>query len=124
MAKFDRLRGLWIWSRVQFFRLWTALAVLSAYAYLWVNDPEYLTWWKRAIDTLIESGCGLLPYPWGDRIESTIGDIGLWMQITLAVLLLRAVVGAFIVAFRRNSLYGSAPRPAAAEPTTTLRRDA
>jgi hypothetical protein len=88
-----------------------------------LDDPEYLTWWKRAIDTLIENGCGLLPYPWGDRVESTIGDIGLWMQITLAILLLRAVVGAFIIAFRRNNFYRSVPRPAVAESTTTLRWD-
>ncbi len=123
MAKFGYFGGLWIWLRVQFFRLWTALLVLGAYGYLWVNEPEYLTWWKRAIDTLIEKSCGLLPYPWGDRVESTLGDFGLWVQITLTILLLRALVGILIVAFRRNHLYSRAARPPLAQRDTMLRAD-
>jgi hypothetical protein len=41
--------GAWSWARVYFFRLWTALAVLGAFGYLWLNGPEYLTWWKRSV---------------------------------------------------------------------------
>ena len=96
------LDGFWSWLRVQLFRLWTALLVLAVYAYLWVNGPEYLTWWKRATTTLIEKACGLLPYPWGDRVETSIGDIGLWLQIALAILLLRAVVGVIMLGVRRG----------------------
>ena len=59
----------WAWVRVQFFRFWTALAVLGTYGYLWIDRPEYLSWWKRSVDALIESGSAQLPYPWGDRIE-------------------------------------------------------
>jgi hypothetical protein len=117
------LAGLWIWLRVQFFRLWTALLVLGAYGYLWINDPEYLTWWKRAIDTLIEKSCSLLPYPWGDRVESTLGDFGLWVQITLTILLLRALAGVFIIAFRRTHFYSRAVRPAPAPRDTMLQGD-
>ena len=104
MIQLARSGGFWIWLRVQFFRLWTALLVLVAYGYFWVNRPEYLTWWKRATDTVIETGCGLLPYPWGDRVESTIGDFGLWVQITLTILLVRALVGIIMLAFRSRSL--------------------
>lgn len=110
-ARSEHLARLWIWLRVQFFRLWTALFVLGAYGYLWVNDPEYLTWWKRTIDTVIEKGCSLLPYPWGDRVESTIGDFGLWVQITFTILLLRALLGIFILAFRRNNYDSEMSRP-------------
>ena len=117
------LAGLWIWLRVQFFRLWTALLVLGAYGYLWINDPEYLTWWKRAIDTLIEKSCSLLPYPWGDRVESTLGDFGLWVQITLAILLLRALAGVFVIAFRRNHFYSRAVRPPPAPRDAMLQGD-
>jgi hypothetical protein len=46
--------GMWAWMRVQFFRFWTALVVLGAYGYFWLNMPEYLTWWKRTVNTLIE----------------------------------------------------------------------
>ncbi len=56
---------MWTWMRVQFFRFWTALVVLGAYGYFWLNTPEYLTWWKRTVNTLIEKGCDMLSYPWG-----------------------------------------------------------
>lgn len=102
MANQARMTGVWGWVRVQFFRLWTALLVLAAYGYFWVNKPEYLTWWKRATDTVIEKACALLPYPWGDRVEATIGDFGLWVQLTLTILLLRAVLGILLLAFRRT----------------------
>jgi hypothetical protein len=82
------------WLRRQFFRLWTAAAVLVAYAYGWLYFPELLTWWKRSTTTLIERGCGLLPYPWGDRLEATLGNFGLWVQITLAIVAVRVVAWA------------------------------
>jgi hypothetical protein len=85
------------WLKAQFFRLWTALAVLGGYGYLWLHQPEYLTWWKRSTNTLIEGGSGLLPYPWGDRVESTLGNFGIWVQLTLAILILRAAVGLLIM---------------------------
>jgi hypothetical protein len=116
VAKLERIDGLWMWVRVQFFRLWTALFVLGAYAYFWLNEPEYLTWWKRATDALIEKSCALLPYPWGDRVESTIGDFGLWVQITLTILLFRILVGVFILAFRSNTHQSPVPRRAEREP--------
>ena len=68
--------------RSHIFRIWTASAVLAAYIYGWLYIPEVLTWWKRTTTNLIETGCGLLPYPWGDRIEATLGNFGLWVQIT------------------------------------------
>ena len=90
----------WLWIRVQVFRFWTAVAVLGAYGYLWVNNPDLLTWWKRTVETLIESSCDKLPYPWGDRIESTLGNFGIWVQITLAILLFRAIIGVLLVLHR------------------------
>ena len=75
--------------RNHIFRAWTACAVLAAYAYGWLYFPEMLTWWKRTTTTIIEAGCGLLPYPWGDRIETTLGNFGLWVQITLAIIVFR-----------------------------------
>jgi hypothetical protein len=78
------------------FRAWTAFAILAAYIYGWLYQPETLTWWKRATTSLIETGCDLLPYPWGDRIESTLGDFGLWVQITLAIIVFRILVWVLI----------------------------
>jgi hypothetical protein len=74
------------------FRTWTAAAVLGGFAYAWVYVPELLTTWRHATTAVIEAGCGLLPYPWNDRIEATLGNFGLWVQITLAIILFRVLV--------------------------------
>src|SRR6201989_3040052 len=87
--------------RSHIFRLWTAFAVLAAYVYAWIYAPELLTWWKRTTTTAIEDGCGFLPYPWGDRIEATLGNFGLWVQITLAIVVLRVLMCLVISATRR-----------------------
>ena len=82
------------------FRAWTALAVLAGYMYGWLYVPELLTWWKRTTTDLIEAGCGILPYPWGDRIEATLGNFGLWVQITLAIVAFRILMWLVGVACR------------------------
>ena len=78
--------------RNHIFRVWTACAVLAAYVYAWWDIPELLTWWKRTTTATIEAACNLLPYPWGDRIEATLGNFGLWVQITLAIVVFRILV--------------------------------
>lgn len=78
--------------RSHVFRMWTALAVLAGYIYGWLYVPEILTWWKRMTTSAIEAGCDLLPYPWGDRIEATLGNFGLWVQITLAIIAFRILM--------------------------------
>jgi hypothetical protein len=80
------------WVGTHVFRVWTAAAVLAAYVYGWVYFPEALTWWKRTTTDLIEAGCDQLPYPWGDRIEATLGNFGLWVQITMAIIVFRILV--------------------------------
>ena len=87
--------------RNHLFRIWTAGAILAAYVYSWLYVPEMLTWWKRTTTSIIEHGCSLLPYPWGDRIEATLGNIGLWVQITLAIIVFRILVWLLITAFRQ-----------------------
>jgi hypothetical protein len=94
------LAGGWAWLRVQLFRLWTALTILGAFGYLWLYRPQYLTWWKRSVDVLIERGSSQLPYPWGDRIESTLGNFGIWVQLTLAILGFRAALGLLLLFIR------------------------
>jgi hypothetical protein len=74
--------------------------VLAGFGYLWFDRPEYLTWWKRTIDSLVDTLCGALPYPWGDRVESTIGNFGVWVQLTLAIILTRAALGLGMIATR------------------------
>jgi hypothetical protein len=88
--------------RSHFFRLWTACAVLAAYVYGWLYVPEVLTWWKRTTTALIEAGCDLLPYTWGDRVEATMGNFGLWVQITLAIIVFRILMWLVISVVRRG----------------------
>ncbi len=88
--------------RSHIFRAWTACVVLAAYVYGWLYSPEMLTWWKRTTTNLIEMGCGLLPYPWGDRLEATLGDFGLWVQITLAIIVFRILMWLVLSALRRT----------------------
>jgi hypothetical protein len=88
--------------RSHIFRLWTACAILAAYVYGWLYVPELLTWWKRTTTAVIEDGCALLPYPWGDRIEATLGNFGLWVQITLAIIVFRILIWVVISAVRRG----------------------
>ncbi len=90
------MRGSWDSAKARVrnhvFRIWTACAILAAYVYGWLYVPELLTWWKRTTTTVIEAGCSVLPYPWNDRIEATLGNFGLWVQITLAIVVFRILV--------------------------------
>jgi hypothetical protein len=104
-ARNRRLKPSWNSTRERIrghvFRAWTACAILAAYVYGWLYAPEVLTWWKRTTTTLIEAGCDLLPYPWGDRIEATLGNFGLWVQITLAIIVFRILMWLVISVARR-----------------------
>jgi hypothetical protein len=109
--------------RSHIFRLWTACAVLAAYVYGWLYVPEWLTWWKRTTAAFIEDGCGLLPYPWGDRIEATLGNFGLWVQITLAIIVFRILMWLVISLVRRGLASRNAERDGAQPPRAAKDRD-
>ena len=66
--------------------------------------PDLLTWWLRSTMGLIETGSGLLPYPWGDRIEVALRAIGgsFWFQITLAIIAVRLVAWLIAVSWRNR----------------------
>jgi hypothetical protein len=83
------------------FRVWTAGAILAAYIYAWFDVPELLTWWKHTTESAIEAACALLPYPWNDRIEATLGNFGLWVQITLAIIVFRILIWFVMLIVRR-----------------------
>ena len=74
------------------FRFWTAAVVLAGFGWAFYDKPEALTWWKRTVNKIVEATCDKIPYPWGDRIEATLGNFGIWVQITLAVVALRVLV--------------------------------
>jgi hypothetical protein len=82
------------WTRVQFFRFWTAAVVLILFGLAFWYAPELLTWWQKTVLRMIESGSHFLPYPWSNRVEYIMINFGasIWLQFVLAIFLFRALV--------------------------------
>lgn len=91
------------WVLTQVFRFCTALLTLAALALSFLYKPEWLTWWFRTTMAGIEAASGALPYPWGDRFEVAMRGIGgsFWIQITLAILIVRAFASLLAHMWRR-----------------------
>jgi hypothetical protein len=81
------------WLQLQFFRFWTATFVVVFFGLCFWYAPELLTGWQRMVLNLIQAGSGMLPYPWGDRVQFIMINFGasIWLQFTLAIILLRAL---------------------------------
>jgi hypothetical protein len=92
------------WVLTHFFRTWTALVTLVAFGAGFLYKPEWLTWWLRTTMAGIEKGSSLIPYPWGDRFEVALRGIGgsFWIQITLAILIVRIVAWLIGYGWRRG----------------------
>ena len=95
-----------VWMAEKFFRVWTALFILVLFGWALYASPEITQWWKRTVDWMVRVGCDQLPYPWGARIESTLGNFGLWVQVALAIFLFRAIVSASSMCWRRRHWVG------------------
>ncbi len=94
------------WARVHVFRGSTALVTIVLLVLCFFYRPDLLTWWLRSTMTLVETGSGLLPYPWGDRLEIALRAIGgsFWFQITLAIIAVRVLAWLLAVLWRRRPL--------------------
>jgi hypothetical protein len=64
------------WARVHLFRTGTAVLTLVLLGLCFFYSPALLTWWLRATMRIIETVAGLLPYPWGDRVEIAMRALG------------------------------------------------
>jgi hypothetical protein len=90
-------------AKVHTFRIATALAawllIIGAFYY----HPEWIKWALRDITYAIETAADAIPYPWGDRIEIALRELGgfVWFQITLAILSLRIALSVIAAAWRR-----------------------
>src|SRR5262249_54787321 len=87
-------RGVKTWVLTHLFWIWTALFTIIGIGWSFLYKPEWLTCWLRTTTAAIEKGCALLPYPWGDRVEIATRGIraSLWVQITLAIIIVRVIV--------------------------------
>lgn len=93
------------WVREKFFRIWTATFILGLFGWALYAHPEITQWWKRTVDWLVQTGCDQLPYPWGARIESTLGNFGLWVQVALAIFLFRTIMSIVAFCWRRRHIF-------------------
>lgn len=95
------------WTKVHFFRLWTAILGLIIYGFFFVKYPEILKWWRRLVNAAVEFGCSLLPYPWGDQLETMVGNVfGFWLQIALFIIAVRIAAWCFAQWRRPAALSG------------------
>jgi hypothetical protein len=83
--------------------------------------PELLTGWQRVVLNLIQSGSRMLPYPWSDRVQFVMINFGasIWLQFTLAIILLRIIGWSIGRLWRRRQgkrrNYGTQPEIASDE---------
>lgn len=92
------------WARVHVFRISTAVLTLALLGLCFFYSPDVLTWWLRTTMRTIESIAGLLPYPWGDRVEIVMRALGgsFWFLITSAVIMVRVVFWLVAVGWRHR----------------------
>src|ERR1700754_1186671 len=83
-------------ARVLSFRFFTVVLAWFLIAAAFYEKPELLTGLQRGIQHGIEAIGDNIPSPWGARIEFMFREIGgmIWLQITLIVIALRAVLSA------------------------------
>lgn len=88
------------WIGTHVFRAITAVIGVAVYVYLWLQSPNTLRWWSRAVNDTVRRGCDLLPDALGARIEPLFGLLGFWAQLALAILVVRIVFGLMMMTRR------------------------
>ena len=89
-------------AKVHSYRIATAIAAWVLVVAIFYYRPDWLKWGLRAATRGIESIGDSLPYPWGDRVEIVLRELGgiIWLQITAVILLLRVVLSSIAMAWR------------------------
>jgi len=100
--------GVMSWARVQFFRLWTALATIVLLGLCFYYYPEWLQWYLRGATRSIEVAADFLPSRLSSQTEVVLRTIGasVWFQFASAIVLFRvamwAIAAAFVAIFFRR----------------------
>jgi hypothetical protein len=89
-------------AKVHSYRIATAIAAWILVVAIFYYRPDLLKWALRGATRGIEVIGDALPYPWGDRAEIVLRELGgiIWLQITAVILLLRAVLSSIAMAWR------------------------
>jgi hypothetical protein len=90
-------------AKVHTFRIATAVATWLLIVGAFYYHPEWIKWGMRTITHGIETAADAIPYPWGDRIEIALRELGgfVWFQITLAIVSLRILLSSVAAVWRR-----------------------
>ena len=89
-------------AKVHSYRIATAIAAWILVVAIFYYRPDLLKWALRSATHGIEAIGDALPYPWGDRAEIVLRELGgiIWLQITAVILLLRVVLSGIAMAWR------------------------
>jgi hypothetical protein len=89
-------------AKVHSFRLATAIAAWVLIVGVFYYRPDWIKWGLRAATHGIEALGDSLPYPWGDRLEIALRELGgfFWLQITAVIVLLRIFLSAIAFVWR------------------------
>lgn len=89
-------------AKVHTFRFATAVLVWVSIGGAFYFRPEWITWALRTGAHGMESASTWIPYPWGDRIEIVLRELGgfIWFQITVLIILTRIVLSAIAIGWR------------------------
>ena len=89
-------------AKVHTFRITTAIAAWVLIALAFYYRPDMIKWGLRASTGGIEAIGDALPYPWGDRVEIVLRELGgsFWLQVTAVIVLLRIVLSSIAMALR------------------------
>jgi len=89
-------------AKVHTFRITTAIVAWILIALAFYYRPDVIKWGLRASTGGIEAIGDALPYPWGDRVEIVLRELGgsFWLQVTAVIVLLRIALSAVAMAWR------------------------
>jgi hypothetical protein len=89
-------------AKVHTFRIATAIAAWILIAVALYYRPDWIKWGLRASTDGIEVIGDALPYPWGDRIEIALRELGgsFWLQVTAVIVLLRLTLSSCAMVWR------------------------
>jgi hypothetical protein len=89
-------------AKVHSYRITTAIVAWILIVAVFYYRPDWITWGLRTATHGIEAVGNALPYPWGDRIEIVLRELGgiIWLQITAVIILLRVVLSSIAMAWR------------------------
>jgi hypothetical protein len=81
-------------AKVHTFRFFTMIAAWVLILCAFLYHPEWIRASLRLLTHAVESLADQVPEPWGSRVEIMLRELGgiIWVQITVAIVLLRLIL--------------------------------